>query len=171
MGGRNQSTRRETCDSATLFTINPKRTILAFNPGLRTKRPATNNLLRRHIRGVELQVLSSLTSALDGCQLLAPRPAVFHLRNNNGTRRTGGWVGSRAGFDVLEKNLLHGIRARTVHPVAHSLPPPNRTLISILFTNLWRQLYVTKPSQAINYVNLQSRSAVSETSVSSVSHT
>lgn len=144
---------------------------MALNPGLRTKGPATNNLLRRHIQAVELQVLSSLTSVLDGCQLLAPRPAVFHPRNNTGTRRTGRWVGSRAGFDVLEKSLLHGIRARTVHPVAHSLPPPNKTLISILFTNIWRQLYVTKPSEAINSVNLQSRSAVSETSVASVSHT
>lgn len=80
-------------------------------------------------------------------------------------------MGSRAGFEVLEKNLLFGIRARTVHPVAHSLPLSNKTLISILFTNVGLQLYVTKSSQAINSVNLQSRPAVSETSVASVSHT
>ena len=80
-------------------------------------------------------------------------------------------MSSRAGFEVLEKNLLHGIRTQTVHPVAHSLPPPNKTLMPILFTNLWRQLYVTKSSQTINSVNLQSRPAVSETSVASLSHT
>jgi hypothetical protein len=42
--GENRSTRRETCLSATLSTINPTWTNLGSNPGLRGERPATNRL-------------------------------------------------------------------------------------------------------------------------------
>jgi hypothetical protein len=42
--GKNRSTRRKTCPSATLSTTNPIWTDPGSNPGLRGKRPATNRL-------------------------------------------------------------------------------------------------------------------------------
>lgn len=136
---------------------------------------------------------STLVSALKGRQAHSGRRITGHLFPNFGAGRMsvvnttaccfspekqyrypshGRLGGFQSWFRRFgEKSLAHtGIRARTVHPVAQSLPPPNKTLISILFTNLWRQLYVTKSSQATNSINSQSRPAVSETSVASVSH-
>jgi hypothetical protein len=42
--GENRRTRRKTCPSATLFTINPTWIDPGANPDLRGKRPATNDL-------------------------------------------------------------------------------------------------------------------------------
>jgi hypothetical protein len=44
--GENSSTRRKTCPSATLFTINPTHTRVGQKPGHGGEKPATNRLSR-----------------------------------------------------------------------------------------------------------------------------
>ena len=46
MTRKDRSTRRKTCPSATLSTINPKYTDLGLSSGLRGDRPATNRLTK-----------------------------------------------------------------------------------------------------------------------------
>jgi hypothetical protein len=67
----------------------------------------TERLAMRTDRGVEVQLHSFLTSALDGGEWLVSRPGrITPEKGIPGTHWIGGWVGPRAGLDfcVEEKN-------------------------------------------------------------------
>jgi hypothetical protein len=58
-------------------------------------------------RGVEVQIHSYLTSALDGGEWLASRPGHFTPREKGpGIRWMGGWVGPRAGLDAVVRKKI-----------------------------------------------------------------
>ena len=48
---------------------------------------------------VEVQLYSSMTTALEGGVWAAARPGLFYPRERPGIHCTGGWVGPRAGLD------------------------------------------------------------------------
>lgn len=59
---------------------------------------------QRHVGGVEVYLHSNLTLALDGGKWLVSRPGHSTPRETApSTNLTGRWVGTIAGFDILEK--------------------------------------------------------------------
>jgi hypothetical protein len=68
--GENRSTRRETCPSATLSTINPTWTDPGSSPGIRGERPATNRLSHGTAKGHELHPPITHISTENVCRLI-----------------------------------------------------------------------------------------------------
>ena len=58
----------------------------------------------RPIGGVEVYLYSFLTTAIEGGEGSASRPAAFCPREWPGTRCIGGWVGARAGLERCGKS-------------------------------------------------------------------
>jgi hypothetical protein len=56
----------------------------------------------RRVGGVEIQLRSFLTSAVDGVEWSASHSGRFVLETNPGTHCTGSWVGPRIGLDDTE---------------------------------------------------------------------
>jgi hypothetical protein len=74
---------------------------------------------------VEVQLHAFLTSALDGAEWSASRPGRFTLRElGPGTHWIGGWVGPRAGLDVVVKRKIPSLRreSKPRTPVLYNSP-------------------------------------------------
>jgi hypothetical protein len=72
-------------------------------------------------RRVEVQLLSFLTSALDGGEWLDSSPGHFNPGERfHGTHCIGGWVDPTAGVEAVDKRKIPvpaGNRTPTLHPI------------------------------------------------------
>jgi hypothetical protein len=68
--------------------------------------------------GVDVQIHIFLTLALVGGEGSASRPCRFTPgKRAPGTRRIGGWVGSRTGLDDMEKRIFLSLRGLEIRPL------------------------------------------------------